>query len=219
MTSLLPNGMQVFLDENGAPLASGTVWFYELDGVTPKDTWQDPDEDTLNTNPVELDAAGRATIWGSGWYRQIVRKESVTADPEDGELVWDKTTYGSETNTIVMECTVDGNGAEPTPGICGDLYVPFACTLTAAVLQATDDGSIEFDVWVAPFVAGTPPTIANTIVGGNYPTISTDNSSIDSTLSDWDIDVPANSWIRFNLNSVTDIFHCTLSLVAHRSVG
>lgn len=87
MGSLLPNGQQQFLDANGAPLAGGQVYFYEPGTTTPKNTWQDYGLTVLNTNPVVLNAAGRATIWGSGEYRQIVQDVN-------GNLVWDQNTSG-----------------------------------------------------------------------------------------------------------------------------
>lgn len=85
MASLLPNGEQVFLDDNGVPLALGTVEFYVPLTSTPKDTWQDAAMGVLNTNPVNLDAAGRAIIYGAGAYRQVV-KDAL------GNLIWDQET-------------------------------------------------------------------------------------------------------------------------------
>lgn len=82
-TALLPNGRQQFFDANGDPLALGLVYFYVPSTTTPKDTWQDPDQVTLNPNPVPLDEGGYATIWGDGRYRQIVRDA-------DGVQIWDK---------------------------------------------------------------------------------------------------------------------------------
>jgi len=83
--SLLPNGQQQFTDNNGAPLALGTVAFYIPGTLTPKDTYQDSAGTILNANPLTLDAAGRATIWGAGYYRQIVQ-DSL------GNTIWDKVT-------------------------------------------------------------------------------------------------------------------------------
>lgn len=80
---LQPNGMQQFCDGNGEPLALGTVGMYVPNTMNEKDTWQDKDHVALNTNPIELDAAGRAVIWGSGTYRQILLDVN-------GALVWDK---------------------------------------------------------------------------------------------------------------------------------
>lgn len=82
---LLPNGMQQIFDNDGNPLAGGSVQFYERGTTTPKDTWQDIDLTVLNENPVTLDSAGRAIIWGNGVYRQVVRDAL-------GNLVWDQVT-------------------------------------------------------------------------------------------------------------------------------
>lgn len=87
MTTLLPNAQQQFYDSNGQPLAAGTVQFYEVGTTTPKATYQDQALSVPNTNPVILDAAGRATIWGSGNYRQIL------ADV-NGNVIWDGVTAG-----------------------------------------------------------------------------------------------------------------------------
>lgn len=83
--TLLPNGKQQFFNASGQPLAGGSVAFYIPTTLTPKNTWQDPLESTLNSNPVVLDAGGMALIYGSGQYRQIV-KDSL------GNTIWDQLT-------------------------------------------------------------------------------------------------------------------------------
>ncbi len=80
---LLLNGEQQFFDDNGVPLALGTVTLYIPTTTTPKDSWKDPAGDAMNTNPIHLDAAGRAVIWGEGFYRQIVKDVL-------GNTIWDK---------------------------------------------------------------------------------------------------------------------------------
>lgn len=87
MTALLPNAQQQFLDNNGAPLAVGSVQFYEVGTTTPKATYQNQGLTVPNSNPVILDAAGRATIWGSGNYRQVVYDVY-------GNTIWDGVTSG-----------------------------------------------------------------------------------------------------------------------------
>lgn len=62
MGRYLPNVKQQFLDDNGAPLASGKVYTYIAGTTTPLVTYSD-DEQTANANPVVLDSAGRADIW------------------------------------------------------------------------------------------------------------------------------------------------------------
>lgn len=85
MTSLIPNAVAHFDDNNGAPLAGGQIFFYIPNTSTPKATYQDAAQTILNTNPIILDSRGEAVIWGSGTYRQVV-KDSL------GNLIWDRIT-------------------------------------------------------------------------------------------------------------------------------
>lgn len=86
----LPIVPQQFFDASGRPLAGGLVYTYVPSTTTPKTTWQDPDQTTANTNPINLDASGSAVIFGSGIYRLqvfdrlgnlISDQESEAADP------------------------------------------------------------------------------------------------------------------------------------------
>jgi hypothetical protein len=83
--AILPPAMTTFLDRNGKPLTSGTVDFYIPSTSTRKATWKDADATVLNTNPVVLDAAGRALILGNGSYRQVVKDRN-------NNIQWDKNT-------------------------------------------------------------------------------------------------------------------------------
>ena len=64
-------------------LDAGTLHFYIEDTTTPKNTWSDPALTILNSNPVDLDASGRANvgIWLDGNY-SVVLKDSL------GATVW-----------------------------------------------------------------------------------------------------------------------------------
>ena len=88
--ALIPNAQQQFFDADGNPLVGGSVYFYVPSTTTKKTTWSDYTEVNANTNPVVLDSAGRATIFGQGNYRQILKDA-------DGNLVWDDFTsaYGA----------------------------------------------------------------------------------------------------------------------------
>lgn len=63
--AVLPWVTQQFLDDDGEPLAGGSVYFYEVGTTTPKNTYNNADLDPAhaNANPVVLDAAGRATVF------------------------------------------------------------------------------------------------------------------------------------------------------------
>lgn len=102
--SILPQGKTQFLDNNGKPLASGTVDFYIPATTTRKTTWQNSAETIANTNPVVLDAGGRAIIYGDGSYRMVVKDRL-------NNLIYDQLTSS----------TGSGGGTSPTATGDGDL--------------------------------------------------------------------------------------------------
>jgi hypothetical protein len=85
MATILPLAETQFNDALGVPLAGGSVYFYMPNTTTPKDTYIDAAQTTPNSNPVILDSAGRAIIFGSGAYRQVVYDAN-------GNLIWDQNT-------------------------------------------------------------------------------------------------------------------------------
>ena len=93
MATLLPMAEQQFFDNNGDPLAMGLVYMYVPTTTTFKNTWQDSGGTILNTNPIILDATGRAIIYGSGIYRQVVMAA-------DGDLIWDQITTSTAEVTV-----------------------------------------------------------------------------------------------------------------------
>lgn len=103
VAGILPQGKTQFLDSNGKPLTSGKV-FFKIPGTdTLKTTWQDAAETTPNLNPVILDAAGRAIIWGFGSYRQQVFDRN-------NNLIWDQVTASAGSGSGGGGSTVgDGN--------------------------------------------------------------------------------------------------------------
>lgn len=72
IATILPNGRKQWFDASGNPLAGGSVAYYVPGTTTLKTTWQDGAQATPNQNPITLDAAGSALVWGSGSYREYV---------------------------------------------------------------------------------------------------------------------------------------------------
>jgi microcystin-dependent protein len=100
--TLLPNGKQQFFNANGSPLAGGSVAFYIPGTSTPKATWQNSAQTILNTNPVALDIAGSAVIYGAGCYREVVKDsasttifDQPTCDTSSTNLIWAGTSFGT----------------------------------------------------------------------------------------------------------------------------
>ncbi|WP_186115436.1 hypothetical protein [Burkholderia gladioli] len=88
MASILPNGKVQFIDQNGKPLAGGSVTFYQPGTTTKVDTYQDVGLTIVNTNPVALDSRGQALIWGNTNYRQVVQDAN-------GVTIWDQVVSAS----------------------------------------------------------------------------------------------------------------------------
>lgn len=106
--ALLPNGMQQFLDQNGDPLANGQVFFYLPGTSTAKQVWQDAGQTVLLPQPVILDGAGRATIYGSGAYLQRVEDvnglfqwEQLTQTPASLVPLWGGLSTGTGNAQVV----------------------------------------------------------------------------------------------------------------------
>lgn len=74
-----------YCDANGVPMAGGTIDTFIPGTDTPKDTWSDMAGTALNTNPIVLDAAGRALIYGDGEYRFVLKDAA-------GNLIYDQLT-------------------------------------------------------------------------------------------------------------------------------
>lgn len=85
---LLNMGVQQFFNNNGDPLSSGKVYFYEVGTSTFKDTYTSSAATTINPNPITLNAGGKSPnggIYGIGTYRQVVRDKN-------NNLIWDAVT-------------------------------------------------------------------------------------------------------------------------------
>lgn len=79
----LLNQAPQYLLESGQVNAGGFLYFYETDLTTPKTTWNSESMVIPNSNPVELDAAGRALadIWMLGEY-------GVVLTDADDVVIW-----------------------------------------------------------------------------------------------------------------------------------
>lgn len=69
----MPQPRAKFTNKLGLPLSGGKVYTYEPGTDIHKKTWRDIDKSVENTNPIQLDAAGEADIYGVGFYRVVVK--------------------------------------------------------------------------------------------------------------------------------------------------
>lgn len=104
--SILPPAYTTFFDNDGVPVALGSLTTYVVGTTTPKTTWQNLGGTITNTNPIILDAAGRCLCWGTGSYRTILADSF-------GNEIWDRDTAGfPEVQTYTISPT--DYGGDPT---------------------------------------------------------------------------------------------------------
>src|SRR6185369_16965072 len=71
-------------DADGLPLAGGFIRFFIVGTATPKNVFHDEDMLTAWTQPVQLDATGRATIYlEPGGYSATVTNAAAVSQPID----------------------------------------------------------------------------------------------------------------------------------------
>ncbi len=174
--TLLPPGESTFLDANGNPLSSGTVTFYVPGTTTPKNTWQDAAGTILNTNPVVLNAAGRAIIYGSGEYREIVKDSA-------GNTIWDQLTadtapttgisWGGTSGGSANAQTVVASGFSKTAG-SKLLFIAGHTNTGALTVNPNGDGAIDV---LKPSPSGPINLSGGEVVSGTLVELDYDGNS------------------------------------------
>lgn len=113
MTAALSPILQYF-DNAGQPLAGGKLYTYEAGTTDPLPSYTDRSGDTPNTNPVILDAAGRAQVWlaDNVPYKLILQTAGgVTLDTTDNFYA------GIDPSQLIGVQTLTGSGVfTPSPG-------------------------------------------------------------------------------------------------------
>ncbi len=119
-----------------------------------------------------------------------------------------------------LEYVIDGGGSTIATGMKGYLYVPFAATITGAILLADQSGSIVVDIFKSTYTAFDPtthPASGDKITASAPPTISSAKKSKDTTLTGWTTALAADDVLAFNVNSATTIQRVTASLLITRA--
>lgn len=84
-----PPAAQVqFVDANGVPLAGGKLYTYAAGTTTPQASYTDSSAGTPNTNPIILDAGGRAQLWiGPNAYKLVLQDANGVQQWTEDNLV------------------------------------------------------------------------------------------------------------------------------------
>ena len=120
----------------------------------------------------------------------------------------------SQLATTTINFVISGGGAEIATGLKGFLEVPVDGVLVAWTLMADQSGAIKIDVWKAAY-ADYPPDNTDSMTNGHEPEIAASGAKAqDTDITDWSSEdsVSAGDILAFNVDSVTTITQCTISL-------
>jgi len=173
--TLLPNGQQQFVNALGVPYVGGKVYFYSNFPTcsVPKATYQDAAGSVPNTNPVVLDSAGRATIFGTGAYCQVLKDAA-------GNTIWTK--YTSDTSSASNlgwggTSTGTANAQQLTvsafAGDNGQVFYFLAGATNTGAMTLTVNGSLTASV-VQDVPNGTKLLSGGEVVAGNVVGVAYD---------------------------------------------
>lgn len=114
-----------------------------------------------------------------------------------------------------MTFTLDALGNVIADGPADDQPVPFPCEIVGWNIIGDGVGSIEIDIWVDSF-ANFPPTLADSITGGNPPKMLAAQKAEDDVLDGWSAVLDQNDCIRLNVNSCLGLTRAKLTLFVRR---
>jgi len=115
--------------------------------------------------------------------------------------------------TAFIPLLIDGSGAAIVAPITRFIYAPFNGTITGWVVMADRSGSISIDVWKEPYSLF-PPTVANSITGGNPMALSSQNvNSAIPIPASWTTQINAGDVIGFNVSSAATVQTITAQLI------
>jgi hypothetical protein len=128
-----------------------------------------------------------------------------------------RTLIGLDVGGVIRYEVGDGaNAITASAALDRWLQIPFACTITKAVLTADASSSAVVDVW-KDTDANFPPTVADTITASAKPTLSSASKASDSTLTGWTKTITAGDWIKFHIDSVSTAKTLALELTYTRT--
>ncbi len=192
MAVLLQAPYNQFLDDDGNPLTGGFVYAYAAGTDTPKDTYTSYTGLIPASNPVELDASGRADIWIEGSYKFTVKDSSlatirtvdnITAVDQGGDMtkaVYDPANIAQQlVGTTAVQTMTNKTLTAPVLSAGTTGLASFTATAGTNLTTATA-GSTEYDGKVEYFTPqgtqrGVVPaeqvfTLNSALVGGNVTT-------------------------------------------------
>jgi hypothetical protein len=106
---------------------------------------------------------------------------------------------------------VDGAGSVITTGNKGYLSLPYSGYITGWRILGDQSGSTSIDVWKTNYI-GFPPTSGDSITGGNYPNLTSQQINEDYSLLGWTTGFTSGDIISFNVLSASTTTRINLTI-------
>lgn len=119
---------------------------------------------------------------------------------------------GFTANRGCFGITIDGAGSVITTGIKGYLYVPYDCIVDCWGVIADQSGSIVVDVWRGSTPLTIPTSASDSIAGSEKPTLSSQQSQVDTNLTTWTTNLVFGDVIAFNVDSASTLTRVTIQI-------
>jgi hypothetical protein len=113
-------------------------------------------------------------------------------------VYWGNATAALSSN-VTINFVIDGGGSAITPGIKGDVEIPYDATLTGYTLLSDQAGTISIDLWANTFT-NYPPTVTDSITN-SAPMILTSEIAITNDIPPWSKSFTGREIVRFNVDS------------------
>jgi hypothetical protein len=98
-----------FFDNNGVILTGGKIYTYEAGTTTPLASYTSSSGNTVHTNPIVLNAAGRVPNGGEIWI--ALRLYKFVLETSTGVLIATYDNVGSSFNATAIIANFTGNGS------------------------------------------------------------------------------------------------------------
>jgi hypothetical protein len=118
---------------------------------------------------------------------------------------------GLSGTAVSLSINLDGGGSVIPTGVAGDIHIPSNFTITGWNVVADQSGDLVVDLWNDAF-GSFPPTVGDTITGSEKPTLSSQLTNQDLTLTTWDTSLAADTWLRVNVDSAATVTRATVTI-------
>ena len=130
-----------------------------------------------------------------------VETDTIKFKIGDGSTAWNDMSYYAQSN-LTHGISIDNGSDVIVAGFKGYFYVPYDCIITSWAIVGDTASGVEatFDIWNAHAAT---PTDANTITGGNEPSITNSIFTSSTDLTGWTATMSAGDILGYNLDTVT----------------